>query len=266
MKQTYKKIAVIGGGVMGTVLVSALAKMGSSKHIVVCEKNIAHHKKLLKISSCVQVTSNSTECASADVIFLAIKPQDFGSVELKIDKQTLVCSIMAGVSINNIRKQLKTNKVIRMMPNIAARAGEGFTVWTATVYVSALEKKWTRNFLVRIGSQLYVKTEQKIDKATAVTGSGPAYIFNTLSAFMNAARQLGFKPGEAQSMVRQVLRGANALVEKNTNFVELTHQITSKGGTTEAALRIFTGAKLKKIWIKAIEAAYKRARELSKKS
>ena len=264
MKQNYKKIAVIGGGIMGTVLVRALTRTDSAKYIVVCEKNITHHKKLQKISSCVKVADDPSDCASADIIFLAVKPQDFGNVKLKISKQTLICSIMAGVSISNIRNQLKTDKVVRMMPNIAARVGESFTVWTATAKVTTLEKKWVESFLVKIGAQLYVKTEQKIDKATAVTGSGPAYIFNTLSVFIYTAQQLGFNSEEARQMIRQVLRGTSALADENVDFSELTRQVTSKGGTTEVALQVFTNSDFKKIWIKAVTAAYNRARKLSK--
>lgn len=264
MKQTYKKIAVIGGGVMGTILVRALVDANSSKHIIVCEKNASHYKKLGDINPRIRVTDNPAHCVTADIIFLAIKPQDFNNVELKINEKTLVCSIMAGVSIANISARLKTDKIIRMMPNIAARMGEGFTAWTATTKVSALEKKWIKNFLIKMGDQLYVNTEQKIDKATAITGSGPAYIFNTFSVFIHATQQLGFKKEEARRMVYQVLRGVYALANANNNFEELTHQVTSKGGTTEAALKVFTDSNLKKIWTKAITAAYKRAHKLSK--
>ncbi|MDP2789425.1 MAG: pyrroline-5-carboxylate reductase [bacterium] len=264
MKKTYKKIAVIGGGIMGTVLIRALVDTNSSEQIIVCEKNTSHHKKLGGINSCIKVTDNSTDCADVDVIFLAVKPQDFNNIELKINKETLVCSIMAGVSITNIKTKLKIDKVIRMMPNIAARVGEGFTIWTANTKVSNLEKKWVKNFLAKMGNQLYVRTEQKIDKATAITGSGPAYIFNILFIFMNATQQLGFTREEAHRMVRQVLRGANALINEDADFMELTHQVTSKGGTTEAALRVFADSDFQKTWDKAIAAAYKRAQELSK--
>lgn len=261
-----KKISVIGGGIMGTVLARALAKTGSSKQILVCERNIIRHKELKKIGSCVHAVNRLADCEDSNVIFLAIKPQDFGSLEMRISKKTLVCSIMAGISISHIRKKLKTDKVIRMMPNMASRVGEGFTAWTTTAKVNILEKKWVENFLAGIGIQLYLKTEDQINKATAVTGSGPAYILNILSMFMRATEQLGFKKEEAKCMVRQVLRGANALVNEDTDFAELTHQVTSKGGTTEAALQVFTNSDMEETWVKAIDAAYKRARELSKQS
>ncbi|OGI90790.1 pyrroline-5-carboxylate reductase [Candidatus Nomurabacteria bacterium RIFCSPLOWO2_01_FULL_40_15] len=264
MKKTYKKIAVIGGGIMGTVLIRALVDINSSLQIIVCEKNTSHHKKLGDINSRIKVTDSSTDCADADIIFLAVKPQDFNNIELKIKKETLVCSIMAGVSITSIKTKLKIDKVIRMMPNIAARVRESFTAWTATAKVNDSEKKWVKNFLIKMGDELYVNTEKKIDQATAVTGSGPAYIFNILFIFMNVTQQLGFTKKEAHRMARQVLRGVNALVDKNTNFAELTQQVTSKGGTTEVALKVFADSNLKKIWMKAIAAAYKRAHELSK--
>ena len=250
---------------MGTVLARALVETKSSGHIMVCEHRASQRKNLRKINSRIQATADISKYTDAEVLFLAIKPQDFRNIKLKINKQTLVCSIMAGIAIADIRKQLKTNKIVRMMPNMAARVGEGFTVWTATTKIASKEKKWVKNFLEKIGAQLYVKSEQQIDKATAITGSGPAYIFNTLSVFIHAAEELGFKKEEANQMVRQVLRGVNALADKNTDFQELTRQITSKGGTTEAALRVFATSGLEKIWKRAVMAAYKRTRELSKK-
>lgn len=265
MKQTYKKIAVIGGGVMGTVLARALFETSASKNVLVCEKNAIRYKELEKISSRVETTGNSADCGDAEIIFLAIKPQDFQNLEIKIKKETLICSIMAGVSISEISNQLKTKKIARMMPNIASRVNEGFTAWTATKGVNTKEKKWLENFLTQIGDQLYVKTEDKINKATAVTGSGPAYIFNTLSFFTEATQKLGFTEKESRLMVRQVLRGASALVNKDVDFAELTRQVTSKGGTTEAALKVFAESDQKQTWSKAINAAYKRTRELSKK-
>lgn len=264
MKKTYKKIAVLGGGIMGNVLIHALIDTNSAEKIIVCEKNTSYHKKLKGISSVIRVTENFTDCIDAGVIFLAIKPQDFKNFEFNLNKNVLVCSIMAGVSIGEIKSKLKIDKVIRMMPNIAARVGEGFTTWTTTNKVSVIEKKWIKNFLVKMGDELYVNTEKKIDQATAITGSGPAYIFNILSVFMKSAQKLGFTKEESHRMVRQVLRGANALIDKDTDFKELIHQVTSKGGTTEAALKVFTDSNLEKIWMKAITAAYKRARELSK--
>ena len=260
----YNKIAIIGGGVMGTVLARALVKMRAGKQVLICEKNRRHHRQLKKLGAQVSVTRQIELCSDADIIFLAVKPQDFNGVKLKINKQTLICSIMAGVSISDIRAKLKIEKIIRMMPNMAARVGKSFTAWTAAARVSVQEKKWIENFLARIGLQLYVKTEQEIDKATAVTGSGPAYIFNTLFVFMQSAQKLGFTREETHRMAIQVLRGVNALVNKDTDFTELTHQVTSKGGTTEAALKVFANSDFKKTWVKAITAAYKRARELSK--
>src|SRR3989338_324983 len=142
----YNKIAIIGGGVMGTVLARALVKMRAGKQVLICEKNRRHHRQLKKLGAQVSVTRQIELCSDADIIFLAVKPQDFNGVKLKIEK------------------------IIRMMPNMAARVGKSFTAWTAAARVSVQEKKWIENFLARIGVQLYVKTEQEIDKATAVTG------------------------------------------------------------------------------------------------
>ncbi|MFA6000134.1 MAG: pyrroline-5-carboxylate reductase [Candidatus Paceibacterota bacterium] len=264
MKTNYKKIAVVGGGVMGTVFIRALIKTNSIGHILVCEKNKSNYAKLKKISSRVRTTDDSRACGDADIVFLAVKPQDFNNLELTINKQTLVCSIMAGVSISKIQKKLHIKKVVRLMPNIASRVNAGFTTWTTATGVNTEERKWIKNLLTEMGDELYVKNEQTINKATAITGSGPAYLFNVLSVFVNSAQELGFKKEEAHRMVLQTLRGVNALSNKDTNFKELISQIASKGGTTEAALKIFNASKLDKIWAKAVLNAYKRAEQLSK--
>lgn len=263
MKNNYKKVAVIGGGVMGTVLVRALIKSSSVKNILVCERNALLRKKLQKINSSVHTTEDLADCGDAEIIFLAVKPQDFQSVNLKINEETIICSIMAGVYMKEISNQLKTKKVARMMPNLASRVDEGFTAWIATNEVNAREKEWIKNFLTQMGTQLYVKKEEDMNKATAITGSGPAYIFNTLSLFTRAAQKIGFSEKESRLMVRQVLRGASALINENTDFAELTRQVTSKGGTTEAALKVFNESKMKETWAKAVRKAYKRAQELS---
>ena len=249
---------------MGTVLIRALIKTKPVGQILVCEKNKSNHNKLQKINSRVKVTDNAMLCSDTDVIFLAVKPQDFDNLAFTVDTHTLVCSIMAGVSISKIQKKLNNKKIVRMMPNIASRVDEGFTTWTATKKVNIEEKTWVKNLLVEMGDELYVKTENEINKATAITGSGPAYLFNVLSIFIDSAQELGFKKEEAHRMVLQTLRGVNALSKKDTDFRELVKQIASKGGTTEAALKVFNSSKLGKIWAKAVLNTYKRAEQLSK--
>lgn len=249
---------------MGTVLARALVKMCAAKNIVICEKNKTYHKKLKSLGSAISVTDKTQACGDADIVFLAVKPQDFSSLQIVLKEDVMVCSIMAGVSIKNIEKILKSKKVIRMMPNIAARVSEGFTAWTATEKVSVGEKKWTQDFLENIGAELYVKNEDKINRVTAITGSGPAYVFFVLSSFVKSAKKLGFSEGEARLMVAQVLKGVKILSEENSDFDDFVKQIASKGGTTEAALNIFKDANTELVWARAVEAAYKRAIKLSK--
>lgn len=265
MSKKYNTVAIIGGGVMGTVLARSIVSSSESRNILICERDKSQHKRLKKISSLISVTSDVRDCSDVDVLFLAVKPQDFAGLGISVKENVLVCSIMAGVSISEISKVLNTQKVVRMMPNLGARVNQSFTSWTTSKKVSIEEKKWVKNFLNSFGTELYVNNEDKINKSTAVSGSGPAYLFFILSIFVDAAKDLGFKEKEARSMVQQVLRGVNSLSNENTDFKELAKQVTSKGGTTEAALKVFSENKTEDIWLKAVRVAYLRALELSKK-
>ena len=249
---------------MGTILLRAMVKANIAKHIIVCEINKDRQRSLRRVSKLVQITNHATDCQEADIIFMAVKPQDFSTITLQVSSPTIVCSIMAGVSIATIKKQLGNNPVVRMMPNMPAKSGEGFTVWTATKNVTTTHKRVIKKILSYMGEEMFVTTEDTIDKATAVSGSGPAYFFYTIHVFIQAAKKLGFSKDEATLMVIQTLKGASALIDKKSDVKTLVSHVASKGGTTEAALNVFTKEKMDSIWEQAIKAAYERAKELSK--
>ena len=258
-----KKIAIVGGGVMGSVLVRTIIGAKIAKSIIVCEKDKKKERLLKKISKSVKVTSRLEDCRGADLVFLAVKPQDFSGISLD-SGNSMIVSVMAGVPISKIKKQLKTDLVVRTMPNMAARFGEAFTVWTATKQVSAADKALVRKILTGMGEELFVAREDVIDKATAVSGSGPGYFFHVIDVFIQAAKKLGFGEKEATKMVLQTFKGASIFIDEKSDVNELVKNVASKGGTTEAALKVFFKKKFGKIWEEAVKAAYKRAKELSK--
>lgn len=258
-----KQVAIIGGGVMGSALAHAIIKADTGYQLLVCDRDIEKLKKITDTYVGVETTADLSLCASTDIVFLAVKPQDFASILINFNKDALLCSIMAGVSIESLRR-FGTSKIVRMMPNTPAQVGVGFMAWTTTDVVTQNEKKFLEKILSCMGKHLYVGQEDDINKATAISGSGPAYFFTMLLAFIDAAQNLGFLREDATAMVTQTMRGANALIDEKTDLSQLIQQVASKGGTTEAALAVFKESKIDKIWEMAIRAAYKRAKELSR--
>ena len=202
---------------------------------------------------------------NSDLIILAVKPQQaevaLGNLpKAKIDQVFL--SIMTGVSIKKISNLVNSKKVARVMPNTPARIGSGMSVWTAAGLFKA-EKSFIKRILQSLGQELEVSSEDLIDKATAVSGSGPAYVFDFASHLIVAAQELGFNEKQARQLVGQTIIGAGSLlIMSEESASDLRKKVTSKGGTTEAAFKVIDKAKLNKIYSKALKVAYKRAREL----
>lgn len=258
-----KTIGVLGAGVMGTVLIKSLARFFAPKNILVCDSNQDKLKALSKIFRGLKVTTRLDGLSKQDIIFLAVKPQDFFNLEIKAP-QALIISIMAGVKIKTIQQKLGSNRIVRAMPNMPARLGKGFIVWTSTVTVNKQDKEWLRDFWKILGAEIYVDKEIMIDKATAITGSGPAYIFYNLQCFILAAKSMGFSEKVATEMVISVFNGSLGLLNENQDYSELIKQVASKGGTTEAALNKFKELSLDKVWLRGIQAAYKRSQDLNR--
>ena len=256
-----KQIAIIGGGVMGSTLAHAIIKADIGYRLLVCDRDSEKLRKLASLHARIETTTDPLLCASADVVFLAVKPQDFSSITVSFKKDALLCSIMAGVSIASLRR-FGTDRIVRMMPNTPAQIGVGFTVWTSTNTIRADEKTLVEKILSCMGKHLYVAHEDDVNKATAISGSGPAYFFTMLMAFIVAARDLGFSKKDATAMVIQTMKGASALIDEKSDIDQLVRNVASKGGTTEVALTILKESKINKIWEMAIRAAYQRAREL----
>lgn len=256
-------IGIVGSGVMGNVFAGALKKAFPNISLIVCDKNPSKTRTLQKKYAITRADIVS-DLAHADIIILAIKPQDFSSVQLAVRPSTFVISIMAGVSVTAIKKHTGAQKIVRAMPNTPARFGKGFTAWFATPAVMREGRAFCTRLFQAMGVEMQVKRENDINAATAITGSGPAYILYTAFCFMEAARELGFSKKQAQRMVAQVISGVDALLSEGADPETLITQVASKGGTTEAALRKFASLDILDIWKKAINTAYTRAQELAR--
>ncbi len=207
----------------------------------------------------------------ADLAILAVKPQDapylFEQIRpLAIPGQVWL-SIMAGVRMDTVVKALGVRKVVRAMPNLPAQIGAGVTAFTATEEVTRIELVMVQNLLNTTGKTLYVEREVLLDAATALSGSGPAYVYFFMSALIEAAQQMGFSPSEAELLVAQTFTGAVDLYNKaDLSCEQWIDKVASKGGTTEAALRVFRETQLREHLTAGVMAAWRRAEALGSTS
>ncbi|HEV7694379.1 MAG TPA: pyrroline-5-carboxylate reductase [Hyphomonadaceae bacterium] len=210
--------------------------------------------------------------AIADIVVLAVKPQGFGAAaaDLKswVGPQTLVISIMAGVTIDRIVKALGSDKVARAMPNTPGAIGKGITGYALSPACGKDEALETSRLLEGLGAVVGPLAEVNMDAVTAVSGSGPAYVFFLVEALAAAGRSAGLDEATAASLARQTIIGAGALLEQSTQSpADLRKAVTSPGGTTAAALDVLMGGgALPDLMRKAVDAAARRGAELAKES
>ncbi len=263
------KIAFIGGGNMGEAMISAILSMGISSPREITVGDISENRRqYLEKEYDVTVTDNIRLATdNGNVIVLAIKPQNSSDVMAELNglikPGTLVLSIMAGVKIETISRGLNHNIIVRVMPNTPAQIGEGMSVWTANTEVTEQQREWTGSILGAMGKQVYVQDEDYIDKATAVTGSGPAYFFLFVESLIDAAVNIGVSPEIAMELVLQTMLGSGLYIQKSGKTpTELRKMVTSPGGTTAEALYVFEKEGFARIITRAVTAAYNKAKKL----
>jgi len=265
------KIAFIGGGNMGEAMLSALLNRNLTTPESVSVSDISmSRRQYLKQEYAVSVTGDNRQATfSCDVIILAIKPQNLDEVLTELSghlkASQLVLSIVAGARISTISHQLNHRYVVRAMPNTPAQIGEGVTVWTATDEVTGEQKKWAGSILGAMGKEIFVDNEQLIDMATAVSGSGPAYLFLFVELLIDAAVNIGLPRNIAEELVLETVLGSGHLIQKSGKQpTELRRMVTSPGGTTAEALLQLEKGGFAELLTKAVSAAYDRAKKLGK--
>ena len=263
------KIAFIGGGVMGEAMLSAILDKGLSlpQAISVSDVSQARCQHLGQKYGVAVMSNNRQAIEGSDVVVLAIKPQNLAEVMAELSGQLksaqLVLSIIAGARINTLRVGLNHSCVVRVMPNTPAQIGEGISVWTATTGVTKEQKGWAASILGAMGKEIYVDDEKYIDMATAVSGSGPAYIFLFVESLVNAAVDIGLPRDMAQELVLEMMLGSVHFMQKSgKEAAELRRMVTSPGGTTaEALLRLEKGG-FSDLLKQAVNAAHDKAKRL----
>lgn len=258
-------IGVIGGGNMGEAIIAGAHKQHK---VFVCEISFRRRSYLKNKYRC-QCGDLETLLAKSDYVVLAIKPQDFEGMLTQIaafDVMDIIfISIAAGVPTRKIERLLEQDvSVIRAMPNMPAMIGEGVTGIAGGQFSRNKEVKEAAGILSGLGKTVVVQ-ERQIDAITAVSGSGPAYVFYFVECMTKAARGLGLNSKQADELVMSTLLGsAHMLAESKESAEQLRRKVTSKGGTTQAALEVLTDAKVDKVFQEAFRAARDRAKELAK--
>ena len=265
------KIAFIGGGVMAEAIISGLISKGSAGSGDITVSDIAQNRltELGAKYGVECVSSNQEAVKDKDVVVLSVKPQVIShlSEDLRgrIQNEQLVLSIMAGTKIDTINMLLTHRSIVRVMPNTPAQIGQGVSVWTATDSVRQPQKEMAQTILAALGKEIYVDDEKYIDMATAVSGSGPAYIFVILEALIDAAVHIGIPRAIAAELVFQTVLGSTLFAQaSDKHLAELKNMVTSPGGTTAEGLLKLEEGELRAVLTQAVVAAYKKAQALGK--
>ncbi|RPJ50946.1 MAG: pyrroline-5-carboxylate reductase [Chloroflexi bacterium] len=264
-------IAIIGPGAMAEAIISGLLRkeITTPDHILAAGPRKERVDELHGRYGIRGFTDNRAAARHADIVILAIKPQRLSKVlpglAGAIREEALVLSIIAGATIQTLSDGLKHTAVARSMPNTPAQIGEGITVWTTSPSVSAQQREQACQILSALGEEVYVEEESYLDMATALSGTGPAYVFLFMEALIDAGVHMGFPRRIAEQLVTETILGSVSFYEKNkTHPAQLRNQVTSPGGTTAAAMYYLEKAGFRTALSRAIWAAYERSMELGK--
>ena len=265
-----KKIAFIGSGAMAEAMIAGLLreKLSKPEHLLASGPRPERGVQLQEKYGVQPYTDNSIAAAQADVVVLSVKPQRLSSVlkDLKdVRSDALVLSIVAGATLSKISAALKHPAVVRAMPNTPAQIGEGITVWTASAEVREEQKETARSILGALGEEIFVEDENYLDMATALSGTGPSYVFLFMEALIDAGVHMGFPRRIAEQLVLKTLSGSASYYSKvQMHPAALRNQVTSPGGTSAEALYYLEKAGFRTAISRAIWAAYQRSLELGR--
>jgi pyrroline-5-carboxylate reductase len=213
------------------------------------------------------LTDNREAVAQAGVVILAIKPQVIKKVTAELQGQiapdALVLSIIAGARIGALQKGLAHPAIARAMPNTPAQIGQGITVWTTTSQVNPVQRQQAQTILSALGEEIWMEDEGYLDMATALSGSGPGYVFLFMEALIDAGVHLGFSREVATQLVLQTVQGSVALAKSSGRHpTDLRNAVTSPGGTTAEALYQLEKGGMRTVLSKAVWAAYQKSKYL----
>ncbi len=261
------RISFIGGGNMARALIGGLKNNGFSMAAISVVESEATKREQLSHDFGVHVTEQLPSVSQADVIVLAVKPQQLRDLSIflgSVLQNQLMISIAAGIRSQDLSRWLGGyQSIIRVMPNTPAQIQSGVSALYALPEVTQEQHKQAELILSAVGKILWLEDEEKMDAITAISGSGPAYVFYFIEALQQAAIELGLNTEQAKLLSIQTFLGASELAAQSAEEpTTLRSQVTSKGGTTERGIMTLEGAGVKSAIIKAAKAAAQKSREL----
>ena len=263
--------AFIGSGAMGEAMIKGLIASASlpPQQIMASDTRSERGAELLDKYGVRYTTDNLAAVNGAKIIVLSVKPQVLHSVMTQlaghIASDALVLSIVAGARMEVITNVLQHKAVVRAMPNTPAQIGLGMTVWTCPETLSQVHRDQAKAVFGSIGEEVYANDERYLDMATALSGTGPAYVFLFMEAMIDAGVHMGFSRNVSEQLVYQTVRGSVEYARQNKqHLAAMRNQVTSPGGTSAEALYQIEKGGLRTVLSRAIWAAYQKSRKLGR--
>ncbi len=267
------KLGFVGGGTMAEAMIAGVLRRGaaSAKEIVASDVLASRRDYLRQKYGVRTVEENALAVAGAVVAVLAVKPQQLGQVlaglKGRIRPSQAVLSIVAGAPIRAIAAGLGHDRIVRAMPNTPGQIGAGITAWTATPKVTKAQREAAKAVLAALGQEVEVAGEKLIDVATALSGSGPAYVFLFIEALIDAGVHLGMTREVAHQLAVQTVAGSAAMAAQTAEHpAALRNKVTSPGGTTAEALLVLEEEGFRAALMNAVAAAYEKSVQLGKET
>ena len=266
-----KSLILVGAGKMGRAMLEGWLRLGlAPERVVAIDPKIASEARAELAGMGVTVVANAAELTPPEVMVLAIKPQMLDEAAPMIapivGRRTLLISVLAGKTIADLASRLPAEAIVRAMPNTPAAVGRGISAAYANAGTTPGERALTNALLKAVGRVEWIDDESLIDCVTAVSGSGPAYIFHMVEALAKAGAEVGLPPDLALRLARATVEGAGELLyrQPEVSAATLRENVTSPAGTTAAALTVLMGENgLTPLMVKAVAAAKRRAEELA---
>ena len=267
MTDKTDRIAFIGGGNMASAIIGGLVRQGLAPADIAVVEPFADARARLKEQFGVVAEEHAgAGLAAAGLVVWAVKPQTFKDAAAQAKahvQQALHLSVAAGIRSDSIAQWLGTDRIVRSMPNTPALVGKGMTALFARTAVDAADQKRVEQVITTTGEHLWVSEERHLDAVTALSGSGPAYVFYFLEAMVQAGGEMGLSAEQARRLAVATFAGASELARASSDPLQLLRErVTSKGGTTHAALTSMEQDGVKAEFVKALHAACRRAEEL----
>ncbi len=265
------RLAFIGAGVMAESMISGLAARG----LVPPDRIVASHPRADRRARLVErfgiaVEEGNREAAEgADLVFLTVKPQVLSGVMKqlhgRLDRDQVAVSVIAGAPISSLSRGLGHGAIVRVMPNTPAQIGQGMMVWTSTPDVEPARQAQVKAALAALGQELWVEDEKYVDMATALSGTGPTFVFLMMEALIDAGVHMGFPRRIAEQIVLQTVSGSVEFArDSGKHMAELRNMVTSPGGTSAEAIYQMEKGGLRTVFSRAVYAAYQRTQTLAK--